>query len=289
VFGGVTDRLIPLFAVGAFLAFTMSQAGMVAHWRKTGGPHATRSCFINAVGALATGATLVVVVASKFTQGAWITVLVIPAFLLLFLHLRWNQERIERETDVEGPLQLDHQPPPIVVVPIKRLNRVARKALRLAMSMSRDVEVVQIFAEDPDMEDLRTRWRELVEQPVRAVGREPPTLVLLKSPYREFFEPLLSHVRMLTQANRGRYIAVVVPELVERRWYHFLLHSRRSTLLKELLVLRGGPQVIVINTPWYLRDDPDNGVARPPWQYPEAEHDRHSAGEHHAGATREGS
>jgi amino acid transporter len=254
-FGGITDRLIPLFAIGAFLAFTMSQAGMVAHWTKTGGRHAARSRVINGIGGLATGATLLVVVASKFTEGAWITLLVIPAVLLLFLRLRRNRERVERGTDAEGPLQLDHRPPPIVIVPIKRLSRVARKALRLAISMSPDVEVVQIFSEDLDMEDLRARWRELVEQPARRAGLRCPRLVLLKSPYREFFGPLLSHVRKLTRANPARYVAVVVPELVERRWYHYLLQSHRSAFLTGLLLLRGGPRVIVISTPWYLRDD----------------------------------
>jgi hypothetical protein len=259
-FDGITDRLIPLFAVGAFLTFTLSQAGMVVHWKRVGGAGAARARALNAAGALATGVTLSIVVASKFTKGAWITVLIIPALVLFLRWVREHEDRIDRETDVAGPLQLDQPPPPIVVVPIKRLNRVARKALRLAVSMSPDVQVVQVFAEDLAMDDLRRNWEQTVEGPLNEAGFVVPELVLLRSPYREFFGPLLQYVRAQVTANPRRYVAVVVPELVDSRWYDFLLRSHRATMLKGLLLLRGGPRVIVINTPWYLRDD-DTGEA----------------------------
>jgi hypothetical protein len=266
LFRGVTDRLIPLFAVGAFLTFTISQAGMLAYWRRVGGAHASRARLVNGVGAIATGATLVVVVVSKFTQGAWITVLLVPALVLFFYGVRRHEDRIDRETDVEGPLQLDRPPPPMVVVPVKRLNRVARKALRLAISMSPDVQVVQVFAEDLSMDDLRRHWDESVCLPLRDKGFNPPELVLLHSPFREFYEPLICHVQSLVRDNPRRYVAVVVPELIDRRWYHLFVRSHRPTLLKGLLLRRGGPRVIVINTPWYLRDDTDDademGAAR---------------------------
>lgn len=256
-FGGITDRLIPLFAVGALLTFTLSQAGMVVHWRRAGGRGARGASVLNASGAVATGLTLIVVVASKFIEGAWITVLIIPALVWLFRWVRGHEERIDRETDVSGPLQLDQPPPPIVVVPLKRLNRVARKALRLAISMSPDVQVVQVFAEDLAMDDLRRNWRNTVECPLREAGFRVPQLVLLRSPYREFFGPLLRHVRQLVNTNPRRYVAVVVPELVDRRWYELFLRSHRATVLKGLLWLRGGPRVLVINTPWYLHLEED--------------------------------
>lgn len=254
VFGGITDRLIPLFAVGAFMTFTMSQTGMVMHWKRVGGRGARHARILNATGAIATGATLLVVVVSKFVEGAWITVLIVPILVMLFRRVRAQEDRIDRETDVEGPLQLDQPPPPIVVVPIKRLNRVARKALRLAISISHDVQVVQVASEELQMDDLRRHWRESVEQPLREAGFASPELVLLRSPYREFFGPLLTHVRALSRANPRRYVAVLVPELVDRRWYQTLFWNHRSTLLKGLLLWRGGPQVIVINSPWYLKE-----------------------------------
>jgi hypothetical protein len=255
IFGGITDRLIPLFAIGAFLAFTLSQWGMVEHWKRMGGRFATHSRMVNGVGALATATTLVVVAISKFVEGAWITVLVIPLFMALFLWIRRNAERIDRQTGDEGPVELDHPAPPIIVIPLKRLDRVARKAMRLAVTLSPDVQALHVMTPEPNTSDLRKEWCELVERPVSAAGFRPPELVELPSAYREFFEPLLKHIRKLTHAHPDRYVAVIVPELVEARWYHFVLHNHRSTLLKGLLLLRGGPRVVVINAPWYLKED----------------------------------
>jgi hypothetical protein len=104
-----------------------------------------------------------------------------------------------------------------------------------------------------------------VEEPFRNSGITPPTLVEIPSEYREFFDPVLKYVRDVGAENPRRYVGVFVPELVERRWWHFLLHSHRATLLKGLLLLRGGPQVVIINTPWHLHDDPaDNGATPRP-------------------------
>lgn len=262
-FGGVTDRLIPLFAVGAFLAFTLSQAGMVAHWRREGGRRAQRARILNACGAAATGATLAVIVVAKFTEGAWLAVLVVPAFVLIFSQIRRFQEAIDREVDVEGPLQLDEPPAPVIVVPLKRLDRVGRKALRLAASMSPDVHVLHVLTQEPNMDPLPARWAQYVETPFREAGINPPRLVTIASEYREFFDPLLKYVRDLAAENPRRYVGVLVPELVERRWYHFLLHSHRATLLKGLLLLRGGSQVVIINTPWHLHDREPSSAPRP--------------------------
>jgi amino acid transporter len=253
-FNGITDHLIPLFAVGAFLAFTMSQLGMVAHWRRQGGRH-TRQVVLNGAGALATSVALGIIVVSKFTEGAWITALLIPAFVGLYLQVARVQTRADQAVDVAGPLMLDRTQPPIVLVPLKRLDRVAHKGLRFAVSISPEVEAIHVRGPDegviPDL--LDAQWEERVAKPARAAGVAPPRLINLVSPYREFFGPLLEHVRQVAAANPGRYVAVLVPELIERRWYHFLLRGHRATFLKGLLLLRGGPQVIVINTPWYFR------------------------------------
>jgi len=258
-FGGVTDRLIPLFAVGAFLAFTLSQLGMVAHWRRVGGPHAKRSLVLNACGATATAVTCGVIVVAKFSAGAWITVLVIPLLFALFVRIRGVQREVDREVEASGPIRLDGPEPPVIVVPLKRLDRVGRKALRLAASMSPDVRVLHVLTQAPDEDPLQVHWREHVEEPFREAGLKPPELVVIPSEYREFFDPLLKYVRSQVRVSPHRYVAVLVPELVERRWYHFLLHSHRATLLKELLLYRGGPQVVIIDTPWHLRDREGEG------------------------------
>lgn len=252
-FGGITDRLIPLFAVGAFTAFTLSQLGMVVHWSKARGEHAARSLVFNAVGALATASTLVIMAVSKFTQGAWLTILVVPPLLLLFLRMRHYREKVEKETAEGGPLETGDISPLIIVIPLRRLDRVARKALRLSLTLSPEVHAVQILAEEMKTADLSARWAELVETPAREAGYSPPKLIVVSSPYREFFGPLLDYIQSLAAEHRDRYIAVIVPELVERKWYHFLA-SHRATLLKGLLLLKGGPQIVIINAPWYLRD-----------------------------------
>jgi amino acid transporter len=251
IFGGITDRLIPLFAVGAFLAFTMSQLGMVAHWRRHEGRHRV-ALVVNAVGAAATGTTLVVIVMSKLVEGAWITLLLLGALLLLFHRVRAHLASVDQEIAVPGAIELADLEKPLVVVPLKRLDRVARKALRFALTLSNDVVAVQVLASHQGENDLSKAWSACVEDPSRSAGLPPPKLVVLRSPFREVINPLLEHVQRLAKIHPGRAIAVIVPQLVERRWYHAVLHSHTATILEGLLLLRGGPQIVVIETPWYL-------------------------------------
>jgi amino acid transporter len=251
VFGGITDHLIPLFAIGALLAFTMSQLGMVVHWRRSDEPGRTLKLAVNAVGALATTIGLSIVLVSKFAHGAWVTAIVIPAFVLFFRGLKRYNEQVISLTQTDGPLDLANLSPPIVVIPLRRLDRVAEKALRFALTISPDVYVVQVLAEELDTEDLRQRWQERVEKPVRRHGMlSPPTLVLLRSPYRLFFERLLEWLRQLSAARDDRQIIVLIPELVQRRWYQFFI-SHRAMRLKAQLLLHGGPRMAVMSSPWY--------------------------------------
>jgi hypothetical protein len=142
---------------------------------------------------------------------------------------------------------------PVIVIPLKRLDRVARKALRLALTLSADVLAVQILAEELQTEDLSKCWAHWVEQPVREAGLRPPRLAVVHSAYREFYGPLLGYLRKLGGEFRDRPVAVMLPEIVERRWYHFLLRHR-ATLLKGLLLMEGGPRIVIITTPWYRRE-----------------------------------
>ncbi|HZS37847.1 MAG TPA: APC family permease [Polyangia bacterium] len=253
VFRGITDRLIPLFAVGAFLAFTLSQAGMVMHWWRERGRHWRKSLVVNAVGAIATCATVAVVLVAKFFEGAWITALVLGLVLLLFSRVRAHYAAIAREIATDEPLDLaglDAQP--IVVVPLRGWSRVTQKALRFALKLSPDVRAVQVRSDDPGIELLASRWRALVEEPARRAGVTPPKLDVVPSSFRETTGPLLDYVFALADAHPGRVVAVVVPQLVEHRWYHYWLHNQRATLIKGLLLLKGRPSIVVINTPWYL-------------------------------------
>lgn len=254
-FDGVTDRLIPLFAVGAFLAFTVSQLGMVAHWRRERGQGYKRALALNLLGATATGLTLIVVVASKFTEGAWITVLLIGGLTATFAGVRRHHDVVERETAPTHPLECDALVAPITVVPLKRVDRMAIKALRFAMSISHYVVALQLLSEDPDEEDLRARWDELIGHPARCAGRAPPELVVLRSSRRRIVGPIVQHVHRMAIVHADRTIAVVIPEVVERRWWDFFLHSHTATALKTALLLRGGPAVLTITAPWYIEPE----------------------------------
>lgn len=258
VFRGITDRLIPLFAIGAFLAFTFSQAGMVRHWQKHPGPHRGKSLVLNATGAVATGVTTLVVVTSKFLEGAWVSVLLVGGLVLLFRRIHAYYREVESETDCAStPLVTQDLPakkPPIVVVPVKDWNFVVQRALRFSVKLSPDVRAVQVVGDDIDAEDLRRRWRALVETPLCRVGIDPPHLDIVSSGDRRLFAPLLDYVFRVRDENPDRDITVVVPEKVERRWYHTLLLTHHASVLKALLLLEGGERVVVVSAPWYLRE-----------------------------------
>jgi amino acid transporter len=255
-FGGVTDRLIPLFAVGAFLAFTLSQAGMVMHWRKVRGPGATRSMLINGLGAIATAVTLIVVLVAKFTEGAWVIVVLIGALVWLFLSVRGHYAHVAQETRSTSPLDLRSQEPPLVVVPVRRWDTLAQKGLRFAIKLSPDVYAVHVAASEKEAAHLESDWSSYVVGPARQAGLSPPRLVLLPSPYRRLLTPLLDYITTLKEEHPDRQIAVIIPELVESRWYQYPLHNQRATGLKAALLLRGDQRVVVINIPWYLSEGP---------------------------------
>jgi hypothetical protein len=252
VFGGVTDRLIPLFAVGAFLAFTLSQAGMVRHWQKQPGPGSRRSMLINGVGAVATGVTLVVVAVSKFVEGAWLAVLMVPLLVLTFSRIKRHYHSVAEQVIDEQPLVLSEAQAPIVIVPVQTWNKLTSRGIRFALELSPDVRALHILMQDTTISELTAVWEELVAGPARSAGLEPPQLVLRKSSYRQFFAPLIEYVENLRDRHQDRDIVVIVPDLVVRRWYHTFLHNNRGTVLRQLLRLRGGPRVVVVNTPFYL-------------------------------------
>ncbi|HEY2518339.1 MAG TPA: amino acid permease, partial [Polyangiaceae bacterium] len=254
VFGGLTDRLIPLFAIGAFLAFTISQAGMVRHWRRVGGQGAGGSSWVNGAGAVATAITLVVVTVSKFVEGAWIAVLVVPSLVLMFMRIHAHYRSVAAQVADDQPLVLAEAKPPIVVVPVQSWNRLTSRGLRFALELSRDVRALHILTQDSTICELTPIWEELVGGPAREAGLPVPQLVLRKSTYRQFFAPLVEYVERIRDENVDRDIVVIVPDLVVRRWYHAFLHNNRGAVLRGLLRLRGGSRVVVVNTPFYLQD-----------------------------------
>jgi hypothetical protein len=251
-FGGVTDRLIPLYAVGAFLAFTLSQAGMVAHWRRQGGSGARRNMIVNGIGTFATGATVIVVIVAKFTEGAWITVVTIPALLALMYGVRRHYDTLQRELSSPGPLDLSGNCQPIVIIPVQFWSKLAKHALCAALAISKEITTLYVTTEDAS-DDFCKDWNTNVAEPVSQALGFAPELVILQSPYRFVVNPIVEYVLKTSAEHPHRRIVTIVPELVEHRWYNYFLHSQRSTLLKTMLLLKGNDQVSVLNIPWYFK------------------------------------
>jgi amino acid transporter len=252
IFRGVTDRLIPLFAIGAFLAFTLSQAGMVGHWRRNPGRGAGRSMLINGLGGVATGVTLVVVLIAKFTSGAWVSVLLIAGMMSTMLWVRRHYDQVAKEIQLTTPLQIENMGPPIVIVPIQSWSLISQRAMEFALTLSPEIHALHVGTEE-ETNELQDNWDRLVAEPVAKAGGTPPTLVNLASPYRMVIKPILDYVLNMESENPGRQIAVIVPELVERHWYHFPLHNQRAELLKALLLVKGSRNIVLINVPWYIK------------------------------------
>jgi amino acid transporter len=252
VFGGVTDRLIPLFAIGAFMAFTLSQAGMVMHWKRQG--NARLRMFVNGIGAVATGITTLVVLVAKFAQGAWITAMLIAGIILLMRTVKRHYVRVDRETALDRPIVPAQIGEPIVIVPIDSWNRITEKALSFALGMSCDIRCLHVqTTEEPD--PICREWETYVAAPLRTSGKCVPKLDVLQSPFRYVLVPLVDYIFKVERESSFQKVCVLVPELVVHHWWENLLHNRRADMLKIILLLRGNRRIIVINIPWYLERD----------------------------------
>jgi amino acid transporter len=252
IFRGVTDRLIPLYAIGAFMAFTLSQAGMVMHWKREGGSPARM--FLNGLGAVATGITTLVVLVAKFVEGAWITALLVAVMIVCMRAVRHHYNHVNKDIDLDRPIRPADVMEPVVVVPIDRWSRISEKALSFALSMSSDIRCVHVqLGEEPD--DFCRDWEKDIAAPLRDAGKCVPKLEILQSPFRYIVQPVIDYVLTVEKESKFHKICVLVPELVVRHWWENLLHNRRADLLKVVLLVKGNRRIIVINIPWYLERD----------------------------------
>ena len=259
-FDGITDRLIPLFAVGAFLSFTLSQAGMAVHWYRVGGRGGDRvRLWVNGLGAATTGGALLVILGAKFTEGAWLTVLVIPPAVLLLRVIRRYYGDLERQV-LQGSrraVDLRDHAAPLLLIPLERWDRMARNAVHAAARLSPDVVALHLVdLEGPDAEShealLREDWRSFVEAPARAAGLPAPILLFARTPYRSMVAPLLREAARLRERCPGRPVVVVLSELSGVRWWRALLHTRRTQRLRTQILRYGGDGVSVLILPWNL-------------------------------------
>ncbi len=247
LFRGSTHALIPLYAVGVFLSFTLAQAGLVRHSLRLRESGWQRDVVINGIGAVATGVVLVVIAATKFAHGAWIVVLLIPLMVRVFLAIRHHYELVRRQLSIKTPdLPL---PQPVrrhrVIVPISGVHRGTLKALHYAQSVSDDVTAVMVDVEPERTERVRERWNQL---------NTPVPLVVLPSPYRSVQGPLLSYIDQVSASlEKGDALTIVLPEFVPRRSWHYLLHNQTALMLKAaLLYRRTEHNEIIVDVPYYL-------------------------------------
>jgi len=243
VFGGSTHALIPLYAVGVFLSFTLSQAGMVRHWLKLKGerpkPH---HILLNALGAVTTGIVTIVIAVSKFTHGAWMVIVLIPLIVLGLLRIRRHYEEVGKKLTLEGARRPRIGKNPVVVL-VAGIHRGTVEALEYAKSISPNVTALTVDLDPTQTTKLRLKWAEW----------EPDIpLVVLESPYRSILRPLLEYIDRMEKQGEGRYLTVVIPEFVPSHWWAHFLHNQTALLIKAALLFKPGK--VSVSVPYHLGD-----------------------------------
>ncbi len=243
VFQGETHALIPLYAVGVFVSFTLSQAGMVRYWVRERGPRWTLRATLNGAGAVATGIVTVIIATTKFAHGAWIVILLIPCLVALFLGIRRHYGDVARQLSIEG-LE-PHEPPPpthLVLVLVGDMHRGVLAAIRYARAISGSARAVYVEMDPDASRRLEERWGKW--------GSGVP-LVVLRSPYRSVVGAFLDYLDHLQEHAPDALITIILPEFVPARWWQHLLHNQTALLIKGALLFRRG--VIVTDVPYHLR------------------------------------
>ncbi len=240
-FGGDTHALIPLYMIGVFVSFTLSQAGMVRKWRRAGGEGWLTSALFNLIGAVATGLVLVVVAVTKFKEGAWIILLLIPLLVLWFRSVHKHYARVAEQLSLRAwsPERREHN---TVLVPISGVHRAVVQALQYAKSISPDVRAVYVDVDPVATAAVRRDWE---------TWGEGVPLVVLTSEFRSVMEPLLEYIEQVDAERPDDFVIIVLPEFVPARWWHHLLHNQRALLIKGALLFK--PNTVVTSVPFHLR------------------------------------
>jgi amino acid transporter len=241
VFGGDTHALIPLYMIGVFVSFTISQAGMVGHWRRVRTPGWRSSAAINGFGAAVTGTVLLVVATTKAHEGAWLIMLLIPITVWFFRMTRKHYDGVAAQLSLKG-----WTPPGVkrntVLVPIGGLYRSVVEALEYAKTLSPDVRAIYVNIDANATEQVRREWPQ---------WGEGVRLVVLESQYRSIMEPLLEYIDRIARGHPGDYITIVLPEFVPAKWWHHLFHNQRALLIKGALLFK--PNTVVTSVPFHLK------------------------------------
>jgi amino acid transporter len=247
VFQASVTALIPLYTLGVFVAFTLSQSGMVVRWWRRRESGWRTGLPINALGATTTAAIVLIVGATKFLSGAWMVVATAPILILLMLAIRHHYASVSQALELDRIPEGDEvAEDPIVIVPIARLDRPSRQAIAFANSISRDATALHVTNEPAEAAELRRRWPQWAGE---------TELVVVQSPYRALIGPLLAYLDALQEQAPDRPILVVLNEFVPRHWWEYVLHNQTALRLKLRLFAR--PNTIVADVPYHLRRSAD--------------------------------
>jgi amino acid transporter len=239
-FRGDTQSLLPLYMIGVFVSFTLSQAGMVVHWRRTREPGWKTSALINGFGAVVTGIVLIIVAVTKTLEGAWIVLLLIPVIVALFKATHRHYDHVSSQLTLRGyaPQPRVHN---TVLIPIGGVQRAVVEALRYAETLSDDVRAIYVDVDPVGTEQVKRDWDTWG-------GRVK--LVILPSPFRSLMEPLLEYIELVGKEKTNDYVTVILPEFVPAKWWQHLFHNQRALLIKGALLFR--PNTVVTSVPFHL-------------------------------------
>ena len=240
VFRGDTQSLLPLYMIGVFISFTLSQTGMVIHWRQTRDPAWKTSALINGFGAVTTGVVLIIVAVTKTFEGAWIVLVLIPIIVMLFRATRRHYDHVGAQLTLRNytPQRKVHN---TVLIPIGGIQRAVVEALRYAETLSDDVRGVYVDVDPAATDQVQREW-------TTWGGRAQ--LIVLPSPHRSVMEPLLEYIEQVENERPDDYVTVILPEFVPARWWQHLRHNQRALLIKGALLFR--PNTVVTSVPFHL-------------------------------------
>lgn len=242
LYGGSVHKLIPLYAIGVFLCFSLNQAGMVRHWHRVREKGWKTGLVINGVGAVVTSAVFMIILITKFTSGGYLVMIAIPILILIFFSIKSHYMEVSRELSLDSPDESfaphDHK----VIIPVGAVHRAVIPAVRYAKSISKDVTAVYVAADPEAASRVRERWER--------VGAGIP-LVVIHSPYRFVVKPLIEYIDAASHSTEDSLVTVVIPEFIPHQWWQHVLHNQTALFIKAALLFKR--KVVVTSVPFHLR------------------------------------